>query len=218
MKRLFLIAPLLLTACGGGQLGLSITSDDLGASVLALDEHTDLTTVRSLKLTVDEVWVHLADGDAPALVQGADVEEGSEGWLRLTEVDQSLDLMTVRNGATLSLGDFSLPAGKVTQIRLKLKPDVALTGGRAYLPGAVVEQDGTVCGLNLPASAFDPGLKLSGSVEAMRIESGGHHRALINLNIKDSAKQDGATCAYKLDPVLEVKHFDPGTDRGGGLL
>ncbi|NMO22919.1 DUF4382 domain-containing protein [Pyxidicoccus fallax] len=216
MKRPLLIAPLLLAACGGGELSLSITSDDSVASVTTFDSHGDLTTVKSLMLTVDEVWVHVAAASAPDPVEGEAVAEGGTGWQRLTDVDQSFDLMTVRNGATLSLGDFSLPEGRVTQLRLKLKPESTLSGARASLPGVVVEPNGTTCDLSLPASAFDPGLKLSGAVEAMRIESGGHHRALINLNIKDSAKRHGDTCTYSLDPVLKVKRFEPGL--GGGLL
>lgn len=214
MKRPFLIAPLLLTACGGGELSLSLTSDDMGASALGGGASSDLTTVRSLRLTVEEVWVHLADADGPR----EDGEAGAAGWRRVTDADRSFDVMTVRNEATLSLGDFPLPEGQVTQVRLKLKPGVAPEGARVSLPGAVVEQDGTVCDLSLPASAFDPGLKLSGAVEAMRIESGGHHRALINLTIKDSARLSGTACAYTLEPVLKVKRFEPGAREGGERL
>lgn len=216
MKRPFLIAPLLLTACGGGELSVSLTSDDLGASVLAQDSHADLTTVKSLKLTVDELWVHVADTDAPELEKGG--EEGASGWRLLTGADQPVDLMMVRHSATLSVGDFPLPEGKLTQVRLKLKPDGVPLGERARLPGAVIEQGGTVCDLSLPSSAFDPGLKLSGAVEAMRVESGGRHRVLFNLNIKDSAKLHGDPCTYALDPVLKVKRFESEPGGGGGLL
>jgi hypothetical protein len=211
MKRSLLIAPLLLTACGGGQLSLSLTSDDMGASALGGRASSDLTTVRSLRLTVDEVWVHLADAEDAR-------EDGEAGWRRVTDADQSFDLMTVRGDATLWLGDFPLPEGQVTQVRLKLRSGATTEGARVSLPGAVVEQDGTVCDLSLPASAFEPGLKLSGTVEAMRIDSGGHHRALINLTIKDSARLSGAACAYTLEPVLKVKRLQPGAREGGDLL
>ncbi len=212
MKRSSLVASLLLAACGGGDLNLSLTSDDVGARALGLGAPADLTTVRSLTLTVDEIWVHVADADPSAEAKG---EEGVAGWRRVTDVDQSLDLMTVRNSATLSLGDFPLPEGKLTQVRLRLKPAGAVTEARARLPGTVLEQDGTACDLSVPSSVFDPGLKLSGAFQAMRIEAGGNHRALLNLNIKDSAKLAGAPCVYTLDPVLEVKRFESGSGGGG---
>ena len=212
MKRPLLAAPLLLAACGGGELSLSITSDDLGDNSRALSHPADLTTVRALNLTVDEVWVHVAGDDSPDEVKGEDVADVSDGWHVLTTEDQSFDLMTVRGGAAWPLGNFPLPTGKLTQVRLKLKTDLVPAGERARLPGAVLEQDGTACDLSVPASVVDPGLKLSGLLRAMRIEAGGRHRALVNLKIKDSTKLDGTTCAYKLDPVLKVRWSGGGGD------
>jgi hypothetical protein len=216
MKRPLMLAPLLLAACGGGDLSLSITSDDLGDNARGLLAAADLTTVRALRVTVDEVWVHVAEADAPSEVNGEDVEDGARGWHLLTSEDQSFDLMTVRGGATRTLGDFAVPGGRLTQVRLKLKPESALSGERSHLAGAVVEQDGTACNLSLPASAFEPGLKLSGTLKTMPVEPGHRYRALINLKIKDSVKLDGATCAYKLDPVLKVRWFQPASGGGGG--
>lgn len=205
MKHSFLVAPLLLAACGGAELSVSVTSDDLGDNSLALSTPADLTTVRALELTVDEVWVHLAHDDAPDEVKAEDVEDGSDGWYLLTSEDHTFDVMTVRGGAAWPLGSYAIPTGRVTQVRLKLKTDTAPEEGRAYLPGAVVEQNGTVCDVNVPASSVDPGLKLSGSLKPLDIESGSRVSAVVNLKIKDSTKLDGGPCAYKLDPVLKVK-------------
>ncbi|MFP2908839.1 DUF4382 domain-containing protein [Pyxidicoccus sp. 3LFB2] len=215
MKHPLLVAPLLLAACGGGELALSITSDDLGDNSQRLATSADLTTVKSLRLTVDEVWVHVSGTDTPHELRGEDIPDTGDGWHLLTTVDQSFDLMTVRGGATRLLGGFPVPEGHLTQVRLKLKPEMALTGERGRLAGAVVEQDGTACNLSLPASVFEPGLKLSGVLTPLRLEAGGTRRALINLKIKDSTKLDGDTCVYKLDPVLKVRWLQPVSGVGG---
>jgi hypothetical protein len=212
MKRPLLVAPLLLAACGGGELGLSLTSDDLADNSLSLSAPADLTTVRALNVTVDEVWVHVSSDDIPDVVKGEDVEVASDGWHLLTAEDRSFHVMTVRGGAAFPLGAFPLPTGRLTQVRLKLKAYLAPAVARASLPGAVVEQDGTACDLSVPASVIEPGLKLSGLLPTMRIEAGGRYRALVNLKIKDSTRLDGATCAYKLDPVLKVKWSGGGGD------
>lgn len=217
MKRPLLIAPLLLAACGGGDLSLSITSDDLGENAQSLLTPADLTTVKSLGVTVDEIWGHVAGADTPDEVLGEDVADGAEGWHLLTAEDQSFDLMTVRGGAARPLGVFPVPEGRLTQLRLKLKADTARTGERIRLAGAVVEQDGTACDLSLPASVFEPGLKLSGLLNPMHLDTGGRHRALVNLRIKDSTKLDGDTCAYKLDPVLKARWLTPRSGGGGDL-
>ena len=215
MQRSLLLAPLLLAACGGGDLSLSITSDDLGDNARGFNHPADLTTVKSLRVTVDEIWVHVAEAGAPDAVRGEDVPDGAGGWHLLTTEDQSFDLMTVRSGATRSLGDFPVPAGKLTQVRLRLKADSALAGAQAHVAGAVVEQDGTACDLHVPLSACEPGLKVSGTLTAMPVEAGGRYRALVNLKIKDSTKLHGDTCGYKLDPVLKVRWLVPMSAVGG---
>ncbi|QSQ20671.1 DUF4382 domain-containing protein [Pyxidicoccus parkwayensis] len=212
MKHMLLVAPLLLAACGGGELSLSITSDDLGDNSLALSTPADLTTVRALNITVDEIWVHIAGNDAPDEVMCNEVEDTSDGWHLLTSEDHTFDVMTVRGGAAWPLGTYPLPTGKLTQIRLKLKTDTTPDGERARLSGVVMEQDGTACDLNIPASTVTPGLKLSGALHALRVGSGSLHHAVMNLRIKDSTKLDSAMCAYKLDPVLKVKWANGGGD------
>lgn len=209
MKQRYVLvaAPLWLVGCGGGDLSLAVTSDDLGENTQQLVTAADLTSVRSVNVTVDEIWVHVSDKDSKDDVKGEDVPDDGEGWEQVASDDLPLDLMTVRNQATRPLGDFPLPEGKVDQIRLRLKTDGEL-GDRRRITGAVTEQDGTVCDLSVPASVIEPGLKITGLLKAMKIESGGKHRALLNLKIKDSARLDGAACVYKLDPVLKVKSYE----------
>lgn len=226
MKRnLLFVAPLLLVACGGGSLSLDINSDDAAenttqSTVRALEDGTktpDLTTVKSVKVTVTEIWVHVASDDAKEAakgeeVKGEEVEDSSKGWQKVFSEETTIDLMTVRNEATKPLGDIPVPAGKITQIRLKLKGSAAEGKEKYRLAGAVEETDGTMCDLIVPQSAIDPGLKISGIYKAMKIDASGKYHAIISLKLNESSKlaDGGATCAYQLNPVLKVKKFEPG--------
>lgn len=214
MKRKFLlVAPLLLAACSnGGSMNLDVTSDDLGENangVVSASGGVDLTTVKAVNVTVDEIWAHVDSKDAKDdSITGESISDDGDKWQLISDEDRTIDLMTVRNNATKPLGDLEVPAGKITQIRLKLKAAEAV-GDRFRVVGAVTEADGTVCDLTLPKSAINPGVKISGVFKAMKIEAGGKHHAIINIKLKDSEKvADGSTCAYKLNPELKVKKYE----------
>lgn len=220
MKRTLPLASLLmLAACGGGTLDLSLTSDDSGDNALGTvsaaavaAETTDLTGVKAVNVTVSEVWVHVAedkaDDEAEDSVDGASVAEDSKGWEQVSSEELTFDLIALRNQATKPLGELPVPAGKITQMRLVLEGGAEEASGKVRLAGAVVEQDGTQCDLLVPKSAVKPGVKLSGLFKAMKIEAGGKHTAVLNLKLKESSKLGTATCAYELNPVLKVKKFE----------
>lgn len=211
-RKLLFIAPLVLAACSnGGSVNLDVTSDDLGENAQGVVSAyaTDLTTVKAVTVTVDEIWAHVDNKDDKAddSITGESISDDGDKWQLISDEDRAIDLMTVRNNATKPLGDLELPAGKITQIRLKLKAGEAV-GDRFRVVGAVTEADGTVCDLTLPKSAINPGVKISGVFKAMKIEAGGKYHAIINIKLKDSEKlADGSTCAYKLNPVLKVKKY-----------
>jgi hypothetical protein len=227
-RNLLLVAPLFLAACGGGSLSLDINSDDAAenttlSSVRALGESVDLTTVKSVKVTVSEIWVHVEDvatktDDAnDDKVEGSKIDDSSKHWEQVSSEEHSFDLMTVRNDATKPLGDLTVPEGKITQIRLKLKGTAAEGSDKYRIAGAVEETNGTVCDLIVPSSAINPGVKIEGIFKAMKIEASGKHHAVISLKLKDSEKLSGTgTCAYRLNPVLKVKKYEveSGDDKG----
>lgn len=219
MNRKFLFAaPLILAACGSnGTVSMDATSDDLSDNAQGVVSAfgTDLTTVQSVKVTVDEIWAHVEDTkEAKDSITGESVSDDDKKWQLVSSDDVVLDLMTVRNNATKPLGDIPVPAGKITQIRLKLKGTTA-DGDRFRIPGAVTETDGTVCDLTLPKSAINPGVKISGVFKAMQIENGGKYHAIINIKLKDSAKESTTgTCTYRLNPEMKVKKYEVENETG----
>ncbi len=212
-RRLLSFFPLLLAACGGGAtLNLSVTSDDVGENALvSTSSAVDLTTVKSVNLTVSEIWAHVED-TAPDSIQGKDVDDNDKKWILLSDEEQTLDLITVRGQTRQFFEALEIPNGKLTQIRLKLKNSTSAPSERVRYPGAVVEADGTACDLLVPASAIHPGVKISGAFKAMSIEADGKHVAVLNIKLRDSEKLEGATCAYRLNPELKVKKFELNND------
>src|SRR6185436_1964375 len=107
-------AALVVAGCGGseGTLSLQLTDapPDLGAMSAAL-------------ITIDDVDVHLAGpGDDQATDAGEKKDDGKEdkGWVTLTRDPQTFDLLKLQNDVVAALGDFQLPEGKITQIRLHI--------------------------------------------------------------------------------------------------
>jgi hypothetical protein len=213
-RKLLLVAPFVLAACGGGgTLDLDLTSDESDNALgLVTASAVDLSKIQSVKVTVDEIWAHVDNKDAKDDVKGEDVADDGDKWELVSEADQEIDLMTVRDSATKPLGELELPEGKVTQLRLKLKGGTE-SGDRFRIAGAVTEASGTTCDLSVPKSAISPGVKISGAFKAMKIEAGGKHHAIINLKLTDTTKEaDGTGCVYKLNPVLKVKKFEVKAD------
>ncbi|MGZ3458933.1 MAG: DUF4382 domain-containing protein [Archangium sp.] len=222
-RKLLFVAPLLLAACSGGSLNVDINSDDAAenttASRVSALETVDLTTVKSVNVTVSEIWAHVEDAkEAQDQVDGSKVEDSDKKWVQVSSEEKTFDLMTVRNDATKPLGDLAVPEGKITQLRLKLKGTAAEGTDNYRIAGAVVETNGTVCDLVVPKSAINPGVKIEGTFKAMQIEAGGKHHAIITLRLKDSEKlaDGGATCAYRLNPVMKVKKFETETSDDKG--
>jgi hypothetical protein len=74
-----------------------------------------------------------------------DNEASSDGWIVLARPDESFDLMDLRNGVTVFLGDEDVPAGAYHSVRLILDTDQS----------SVTLKDGTVLtGISDPSIMF----------------------------------------------------------------
>lgn len=210
---------LVATACGGtsSTVSLGLTSNDAAPIPAAkatppAGPQNDLTNVKSIRVTVASVSIHVAGTGAPDPAIPT-VDDGAPGWVLLTDVPKVYDLVELAKDFTAPLATGTVPAGKITQIRLALSTTGPESGeGAAAAPvahdviaGAVTENDGTVCDLLVPHSAFRPGIKIVHPFKALPVPEGGTVQAVVNLRVKESARETTPSgCAYRLNPVMQV--------------
>jgi hypothetical protein len=186
-----------------------------GTAYLTTGADDDLTTVKSVTVTVAEVDAHVSgEGDKEIdekteEVDGAEVPDDDGKWQVVSSTPVTVDLMTLRDGLTQPLGIATLPDGKITQLRLKLATDSAAADGKDVIAGAVVDSAGNVCDLLVPHSAFQPGVKINQVFKAMPLTAGDQHLVQVNLQLRDSQRDDSAGgCAYFLNPVIRIEKFE----------
>lgn len=60
---------------------------------------------------------------------GDDAGSSSDGWTRVADVGQRIDLLTLQNGVQMALGSVMLPAGAYDQLRLIVSGGAVVAGG-----------------------------------------------------------------------------------------
>ena len=218
MRRIQWVGVLALTACSGSSsLHLELHSSDTATSASRLSTGSDatggaedLTTVKAVRVTINEVDVRVENEKVADDVKGSDVKDDDKAWQVVTTTPKQIDLMTIRDAAgTAALGDLSSVTGKITQVRLKLKTDGDANNGEDVITGAVTDAQGVTCDLLVPHSAANPGVKIEGNFTAGRLNSSKKNRGIVNIRIKDSEKLTTASgCAYRLKPVIELEKVE----------
>jgi hypothetical protein len=199
-----LSASLLFTACGsstGGTVALELT-----------DAPPDLTTLDKVEVTIGAVEVHVtggkldnsrssghADGkvDGKADVPGHSDVDGGGTWVTVTEHAGTFDLLALQNDVTAPLGNFVLPDGKITQIRLFIDP-----AGR----NAAVLKAGDECLLDI-TGVSKTGIKINHAFQAIDAPSDGKVRVVVDFDVKESLDQKAA-CSFSLNPVIKIKKVE----------
>ncbi|MBE0615061.1 MAG: DUF4382 domain-containing protein [Burkholderiales bacterium] len=139
-------------------------------------------------VTVDKVRVH----------QSSSAADTDAGWTDITlSPARKIDLLSLTNGALLSLGETPLAAGHYTQLRLVLDPNTA--GG---MSNSVVPTGGAETPLVTP-SAVQSGIKL---VNQFDVASGERVDLMLDFDAcKSVVKRGNGT--YALKPVVKVIPF-----------
>jgi hypothetical protein len=146
--------------------------------------------VQALHVQIVGVSIHRAGGDAEADSDSVEVE-GDEhddgGWETLSTDTTSVDLMTLRNGVTEGLAVGVVPAGRYTQIRLKLAPGSDVVIGDAVHPLVV-------------PSGLTSGLKL---IHPFVVPDGGEIHLTLDFDAKTSVIETAAG-VWMLKPTIRV--------------
>jgi hypothetical protein len=189
LSRIALVpAALLLAACGDTRVTLELT-----------DAPPDLETIEHVFITLERVEVHVAGGDDD---EGDDTkkdvaDEGRGGWHNVVPPTSTFDLMALRNDVRAALGEFELPSGKITQIRLF----IARAG-----KNEVVLVDGDVCPLDLE-QVPTTGFKINHPFKAIDVEDSSKLNLVVDFDLNESVDQSGP-CSFRLKPVIKLKHVE----------
>ena len=174
------------------------SSSSGGAAAGPTAAHLDVRLVDAPSTEVKSIIVTVAKVEA----------ELASGWTTLVEKEQTIDLLTLQNGAFLSLGTATLPPGHVGQIRLYLAED-----GDQHAVG----MDDQSHPLTIP-SGTQSGIKLVGGFE---VPPCGVGQITLDFDGKKSLQVGGNGAGqWMLRPVLRLKAIVvagscPDPDAGG---
>ena len=180
MKRILLIAAvaaasILMFSCGGstGTVTLNLT-----------DAPVDSDEIKSVFITVTGIGYH---------------EEDTDTWTDINfDEAKKYDLLSLTNGTKEMLGEFDLPAGRITQLRFYL--DAKETGqSTPASPGCyVVKTDDSEHDLFVP-SGGSSGYKATGSFD---VPSNGEIVITADFDVRKSLKETSGT--YNLRPTIRL--------------
>jgi hypothetical protein len=136
-----------------------------------------------VNLVVTQVSARLQNADTTS----AETDSSGGGWIVLNNTAATYDLVTLQNGTFTTIATNSIPAGRYTQLRLKIGT------------GSTVTVDGTTYPLEVP-SGEQSGLKLVGNFD---VPTNGVLDVALDFDASRSIVATGAG-GYILKPVVKV--------------
>jgi hypothetical protein len=201
MNRSLAFALILAAGCSGGGTPTGGTSTGEGSygalgmtsamSIRLVDAPSD--DVKEIVVTINRVTAHVVGGG---------------GWVDLANQTATVDLLTLQGGTFAQLGVISMPAGKVTELRL-----YTVDAG----PNYVTTPDGVHHPLTVP-SGDESGIKIKGGFDVPACAQG-------NITLDFDGKKSifthplgaGAGDEWMLRPVVRLKEVAAtGTCSDGG--
>ncbi len=174
------IASFFILACDSGPGGRGEGSLSLSLTDSAIN------SVEKVWVTISEIQVHSSD----------------EGWIPLESeviLPLTVDLLTLQNGNSESLGLSDIPEGHYTQIRLYLGTVIELEMDDPPLYPNCVLVGNEYHELTIP-SGFQSGIKL---IHPFDIESGFTYELTLDFDASRSIHKTG-TGVYKMRPTIKV--------------
>lgn len=180
---------LILIGCGGG--GSTSSSEGTGTLSLSL---TDATTneYQAAYVTIEEVQVHMSDGDP------------ENGWQVVAAPNKTFNLLELVNGIKENLGITDLPTGHYTQMRLIIgdTPDSGTNILSELHPYAnyIIQSDNEVQELKIP-SGYNTGIKI---VHGFDINEGEITELVLDFDASKSIVKAGKSGKWLLKPTIKV--------------
>lgn len=172
-------------------IGCEVTDNGDGGTAQMTVQLTDAPgDYDAVWIDIQSVRVHLEE-DIKTEETETDEEAEEDGWITLNEDPVRVNLLELRNGNTIQIGDEEIKAGEYHQIRLILGNDnEVVVNGESYA-------------LTTP-SAQQSGLKLNLDAE---IEDGEVYNLLIDFDAGRSIVETG-NGKYILKPVLRAVNLE----------
>lgn len=171
-------------------VGCDVTDNNEGSARMTVQLTDAPGDYDAVYIDIQSVRVH-TDEDIEADTTDSDEEAEEEGWVTISDDPIRVNLLELRNGNTIQLGEEELDAGEYNQIRFILGPDNE------------VVVDGESFPLKTP-SAQQSGLKLN--LDA-NIEDGETYNLLVDFDAGRSIVQTG-NGMYILKPVLRAVELE----------
>ena len=176
-------AAVFMSACGGGGGDPAPTGSGMLRAALV---DAPACGYEHVYVTVERLRVHRSAG----------ASEGESGWSEIAlAAPRRVDLLTLRNGVVMELGQTELPAGTYQQLRL-----VLAESGTQPLAHAVVPTGGSEVALDTP-SGSQTGLKAQVGIT---VAAGQTADVLVDFDACKSVVPRGQSGRYTLKPVIRV--------------
>lgn len=172
-------------------IGCDVADEGEGGTARMTVQLTDApANYDAVYVDIQSVRVHQQE-DIEADTADTDEEAEEEGWVTIMEEPMRVDLLDLRNGDTIQLGEEEIEAGEYHQIRFILGNDNE------------VVVDGQSYALTTPSSQ-QSGLKLSLDAE---VEDGEIYNLLVDFDAGRSIVETGSG-KYILKPVLRAVNLE----------
>ena len=196
LNQILIIALLIL-------ISNSCSKDNMSSGTLSLsitDSPVDMETVSGVYLTISEIQIH----------------KSGENWVTFEDFEgpKTFNILDLTNGNSELLGDFTLDAGKYTQLRFLIDAPI-LNKKQTSSPGCYIKfTDSTETPLYVP-SGSQTGWKAVGS---FMVPSNGNVEITVDFDARKSVLQQTVGQNYILKPTMRLVVNDQAGQIAGNVL
>lgn len=183
LYKLLLSILILLTLSGCDTSDAQLASNQGRLSVLLTDAPADY---RAVFVTINDVLIHAT---------ASSENNSSNGWIKVAQVNETIDLLSLQNGLTKALGESNVSIGTYNQVRMTIGSKES-NASHPY-PNYVVLNNGNIGRLKVPSNTIK-------SNHSFKITHEGNVTMIIDFDADKSVHQAGRSGKWILKPVLNI--------------